>query len=71
MTNEAVRTSKVFEGRESSRKLHLEVLRNCDRVTIDRNGTARVVGAITGSCTVKPAIEDERFDSLSSCSRAQ
>jgi hypothetical protein len=64
-------TSKIFERRESSRELNLEILRNRDRVAIDRDGTARVVGGITGSCAVKFAIKDKRFDGLSSCSRSQ
>jgi hypothetical protein len=49
----------------------LEILRNRDGVAIDRDGTARVVGGITGSCAVEFAIENEWFDSLSSCPRAQ
>ena len=71
MTNEAVRTSKLFERRKCSWELHLKVLRNSDRVTIDRDGTTRVVTAVTCSRAVKSAIEDKGFDGLSCCSRAQ
>jgi hypothetical protein len=65
-------TSEFFERREGSRKLNLKVLRNSNRVSVDRNGAARVVGTITGSCAVKSTIKNEWFNCcLSCCTRAQ
>jgi hypothetical protein len=71
MANEAVRTSKLFERRESSGELHLEILRNRDRVSVDRDSAAGVVSTVTGCCAVKSAIKNKWLDGLSSCSRTQ
>lgn len=49
----------------------MEILRNCDRVAVNRDGTAGVVSTITGGCAVKSAIKNKWLDSLSSCSRTQ
>lgn len=71
VANKGSTTGKVFERCESSRKLYLEVLRDGNRIAVDRDGAARIVGAVASSSTIEPAIKDKWFDGLSCCARAQ